>query len=83
MYFDLIDENEKVAVCKFTDEYIDDMKESNEEIEMHLQQTCETEDFDYIYKVNYISDTEKKSEIFRVKNRTKDTYYIELIEQKK
>lgn len=83
LYFDLIDENEKVAVCKFTDEYIDEMKESNEEIEMHLQQTCETEDFDYIYKVNYISDTEKKSEIFRVKNRTKDTYYIELIEQKK
>ena len=79
LYFDLIDENKKVEVCKFTDEYVERVEENGEEAVMHLLETCKTEDFDYIYKVNYTNETEKKGEFFKVKNRTGNAYSLEFI----
>lgn len=78
LYFDFLDENKKVEKCIFTAKYIDKIEKREENnIEMQLLEGCDTEDFDYIYKVHYIDDDNKEGELFRVKDRTKETYYLE------
>lgn len=80
LYFNLLDEDKKVAGCRFTDTYIDSMQINGKKAEIYLSGEEVTEEFDYIYKIDYVNEKEKVGNVYKIAGQTEKMYFLELIE---
>lgn len=81
LYFDLLDENKKVEDCRFVNTYTERMELEGEEKEIYLSGDYKTEEYDYIYKIDYISDDEITGTLYKILNRTEKMYSLRFTAQ--